>query len=290
MYLYRLDTADGKAANDIVYRPAGGDWRTIGTVKQPPSVSANLGLIGVSPDHQHLAWILDDKLQISAFDGSQLKTVTSNVGNLACQAPTWSADGRHLLFTTIADGGHGNTVQVVNVDGTGRHPLGTSASALGCVYASADGAAAYAALPDASGKVSLVAFDGGATPRTVAATWPSGRSPLEVVAAEAGSTRLLVATANSSNVCGCNPPEWYAVLDTATGRTTGLDETNYRAGTARIAGAFTADGRVVVIANHDTSNATTNSLFLTVYGTDGAIVGSAPLPSMGYAYFVGFDG
>jgi hypothetical protein len=79
-------------------------------------------------------------------------------------------------------------------------------------------------------------------------------------------------------------------VDTATGRVTSLDNANAKAGSAGISDAISAEGRVVLIANQDPANTDKASLFLTVYGTDGAIVSATSLPSIECAYLVGFDG
>jgi len=284
MYLYRVGNT-----SDLLHRAPGGDWKKITTAKGPTVQPPNgPPLLTMSPDREHIAWLLDGKLQISALDGSHVKTVVAAIGSLSCMGITWSADSRHLLFQTLPSDGRGPTLETVNIDGTGRKALGTAAGGFECSPGSVDGATAYAVAHSGT-KRHLMAFDGGAAPRIVTANWPSGRQPIEVVAAENGSTRLLVATVADSASCGCSPPEQYAIVDTATGKVTSLDNAQDKAGSAPITGAFTADGRVVLIADRNRGDGSDRDPFLTVFSADGAILGSAPLPDMELAYLVGFD-
>ncbi|GAA2368724.1 hypothetical protein GCM10010170_068730 [Dactylosporangium salmoneum] len=289
MYLYRLDKGNGTATNDLLYRAPDGDWQKNTTVKGPTVQPPNgPPLLAMSPDHQHIAWVLDGKLQVSALDGSHIKTVVAATGTLTCPGVTWSADSRHLLFQTVSSGGKGNTLETVNIDGTGRKALGTSAEGFGCSPGSVDGATAYVVSRSGT-KHHLVAVDGGANPRTVTASWPSGRQPNEVVAAQNGSTRLLVATVADSASCGCSPPQQYVILDTATGQVTSLDNAQDKAGSSPISGAFTADGRVVLIADRNRGNGSSVDPFLTVFSADGAVLASVRLPDMELGYLAGFD-
>ncbi|MEV8516112.1 hypothetical protein [Dactylosporangium sp. NPDC051484] len=289
MYLFRLDKNNGTATNDLLHRAPGGDWQKITTVKGPTVQPPNgPPLMAMSPDHKHVAWLLDGKLQISALDGSQVKTVVAATGTLACVGATWTADSRHLLFQTLSSDGKGTTLETVNINGTERKTLGTSTGNVECSPGSVDGATAYV-VSSSGAKNHLVAIDGGAAPRTVTAHWPSGRQPIEVVAAENGSTRLLVATVADSASCGCSPPEQYVIVDTATGQVTSLDNAQDKAGSSPISGAFTADGRVVLIADRNRGNGSSVDPFLTVFSAGGAILGSVRLPDMTLGYLVGFD-
>jgi hypothetical protein len=283
MYLYRLSTADGNVVNDVMYRAPGSDWQKIANVKAPPT-----GLLVVSPDHQHIAWYEGSRLHISALDGSQTRTLVANVGRPSCMAPTWAADSRHLLYNLIPASGQGSTIAAVATDGTGLHVLGTTSDTTACQIASPDGSTAYTVtFPSGADPTAatLVAFDGHAAPRTIAGNWPTGQRPHEVVAASAVSTRLLIGTVSTSDQCGCDPPEQYAVVDTATGQTTSLNNSNDSQGSTPISGAFTADGRIVVIAQRTPGK----DSFLTVYGPSGSVNGSPTLPSLGYGYLVGLD-
>ena len=282
MYLYLPATPTVAANNDILYRPPGGDWRKVATVPAPPQPSRTV--VVVSPDHQHIATLSDGTVRVSALDGSQATTVATDIGTGPCQGPRWTADSRQLLITTTTAGRTGYTIQAVDLDGTGPHTVGTTSHAIGCGPVSSDGSTVYAVYPGA-----LLAFDTGTAPRTVAADWPPGQEPRQVIAASPGSTRLLVATGSSADACHCSPLERYAVVDTATGRVTRLDNANDKQGSAAVSGAFTADGRVVLLAAHSRSDGGI-TLFLTVFGPDGTIVGNPPLPTMEYGYFVGIDG
>jgi hypothetical protein len=290
IYLYRLDKADGTSTHDLLHRAPGGDWQKITSVTlpaaQPP---AGPPPVAMSLDRKHIAWLLNGKLQVSALDGSQVKTVLANTGSVACTAPIWSADSRRLLFVTRASDGVSSTVETVNLDGTGRKALGTEAGNIGCTLGSADGTSAYAKSYSGT-KAHLVVFNGSTAPRTVTATWPSGRQFNEVIAAEAGSTRLLVSTVSVGNGCGCSPPQQYAILDTATGTVTKLDNSQDKDGSSPISGAFTSDGRVVLLADRNKGNGSSVDPFLTVFSADGAILGGAPLPSMEIASIAGIDG
>ncbi|MEV6925445.1 hypothetical protein AB0M46_13240 [Dactylosporangium sp. NPDC051485] len=279
MYLYRV----GNTTDDLLHRAPGGDWRKITTVKGPTPAEP----MTMSPDHQHIAWVLDGKLQISALDGSKVKTVVAATGTLSCSRVTWAADSRHLLFQAVASGDKGTTLETVNIDGTGRKTLGTATEGFDCGLGSVDGATGY--VVSRSGKKHLVAFDGSGAPRTVRASWPSGWQPNEVVAAANGSTRLLVAIVSDSASCGCSPPQQYVIVDTATGQVTRLDNAQDKEGSAPISGAFTADGRVVLIADRNRGNGTAVDPFLTVFSAGGAILGSVRLPDIEYGYLAGFD-
>ena len=282
MYLYLPATPTVAGTNDILYRAPGGDWRKIATVPVPPAPSQSV--VVVSPDHQHLALLRDGVVQVSTLDGSQVTTVATDIGTGPCQGPRWTADSRHLLIITTTAGGTGYTIQAVNLDGTGLHTVGTTSHAVGCGPVSANGGIVYAVYPG-----TLLAFDGGTAPRTVAADWPPGQEPRQVIAASSGSTRLLVATGSTADVCRCSPLEHYAIVDTATGRVTSLENTNDKQGSMPVSGAFTADGRVVLIAAHSRTDGGI-TLFLTVFGPDGTIVGNPPLPPTEYGYLVGLDG
>lgn len=289
MYLYRLDTADGTTTNDLLHRAPGGDWQKIASVKQPAVPPPNgPPAVAMSPDHQHIAWLLDGKLRVSAIDGSQVKTVVANVQSAACTAVAWTADSRRLLFSAPATGDpKASTIQSVNIDGTGRQTIGTI-SGMACDTVSVDGRTAYG-LTSSGGRSHLVVYESGAGPRIVTANWPAGREPFEVIAAEVGSTRLLVSTVRVSDGCGCSPPQRYAIVDTATGQVTSLDNANDAQGSAPVSGAFTADGRVVLIADRNRGNGSGVVPFLTVFSPGGAILTSVPLPDMEVGFLAGFD-
>jgi hypothetical protein len=298
MYLYRYADANGATVNDVLYRaPGGGGWRPVATVKGPATPTPPR--LAVSPDHRLVAWILGGLLRVGALDGSRVTIVADGVGNPSCQAPTWTADSRRLLFVTTPP----NTIQVVDADGTGRHVLGTTPEPAGCGdLASTDGDTVYA-LVRTGGKAKLVAFGGGTgagdAERAVAATWPPGQQLSEVLAASPGVTRLLVTTVDSAATCCGTPADRYAVVDPGTGRVTGLDNANDTQASIAVSGAFAADGRVVLIADHyraegagefGRGSAGDHQEFLTVYAPDGTVLGGADLPSLGYGYLVGLDG
>ncbi len=290
MYLYREDKADGTSTNDLFHRAPGGDWKKIASVKGPSGPTPNsTPWVVMSPDHQHIAWLQDGELRISAIDGSHVKTLVADPSGPSCGNPTWTADSRHLLFGM---GTAGNptaaTIQSIAIDGTGRKSLGPS-SGIGCHIVSADGRVAYN-VTSSDGKHHLAVFEGGAAPRIVTANWPAGQVPYEVIAASAGSTRLLVSTVREAEGCGCSPPQRYVVVDTATGHVTSLDNANDKEGSAPVSGAFTADGRVALIADRNRGDGTVVVPFLTVFSPDGAVLGSVPLPSMQHGHLVGFDG
>jgi len=301
MYLYRYADADGVTVNDILYRPPGGGWQAVTTVRGPATPSPTM--FAVAPDHRHVAWILAGQLRVSALDGGQVTTVAGDVANPSCQVPKWTADSRQLLFVTTPGRGKptttsvANTIQAVNADGTGPHVLGTTLDPTGCGdLASADGSTVYA-LVRPGGKAKLVAF--GASGRDVAVTWPADQQLHEMLAASTGDTRLLVTTVDSSFPCCATPADRYAVVDPGTGRVTSLDTANDKQGSIAVSGAFTADGRVVLIADHYRDQGTEefgrghagdHQEFLTVFAPDGTVLGGAELPSVGYGYLVGLDG
>lgn len=284
MYLYRLDTADGTTTNDILYRAAGGDWNTVATVKVPASQPpAGPPPVVMAPDRRHIAWYLDGKLQVSALDGSQVTTLATDIGSAsACIKPTWTNDSHHLLFELPVAGG-GETIYAINVDGTGRHVVGTYSNGHPCVVSSIDGNTVYAGYDK-----KVITFKGGA-PSTIAAQWPAGNVPSTVVAVSPTSTRLLVSIATDSSSCGCSPPMRYVLLDPATGKVTLLDNANDKQGSAPMSGAFTADGRAVLIADRNRGDGSPPVPFLTVFNPDGTIAGSVDLPSTEYGYLVGLD-
>lgn len=290
MYLFRRDKADGTSTDDLLHRAPGGDWKKIASVKEPYGPPPNGSpWVTMSPDHQHIAWLQGGELRISAIDGSQVKTLVADLDELACGSIAWTADSRHLLFGVGLAGDPTASIQSVAIDGTGRKSIGPAIST-GCgVLLSVDGRIAYG-VTSSGKKHQLTAFEGGAAPRIVTANWPAGQVPYMVVAALVGSTRLLVSTVGESIGCGCSPPQQYVVLDTATGQLTSLDNANDKEGSAPVTAAFTADGRVALIADRNRGNGNGVVPFLTVFSPDGAILGSVSLPSLEYGDLVGFDG
>ncbi|WP_426506341.1 hypothetical protein ACPPVO_50430 [Dactylosporangium sp. McL0621] len=286
MYLFRVDKHDGTITNDVLHRAPGGEWQKVASVKSPTvALPAGPPLMTMSPDRKHVAWFLDGKLQVSALDGSQVKTLATVGDPVVCVAATWAADSRHLLFQAKSADGTTTTTESIGVDGAGRKTLGPGGDAVQCGPASVDGSTAYV-ISNAAGPRHLMAVSGG-TSRTIAVSWPGGRQPVDVVAADKGSTRLLVATVSDPG-CGCAPPKQYVIVDTANGKVTRLDNAQDKAGSSPASGAFTADGKVVLIADRNRGNGSGVDLFLTVFGADGAILGSAPLPDMEVGYLVGF--
>jgi hypothetical protein len=215
--------------------------------------------------------------------------VLPNSGITTCSGLQWTADSRRLVYLTTASlTSNTTTIHSVNADGTGLRTLGTL-NGTGCDLASADGQTAYL-VTAVNGKSQLTAFDGGAGPRTVSADWPAGQQPAEVIAAAAGTTRLLVATEKVSSGCGCSTSERYAIVDTATGQVTTLDNANDKQGSAAMSGAFTTDGRVVLLADRNHRNGSGVIPFLTVFGPDGAILAEVPPPDVEYGQLAGFGG
>jgi hypothetical protein len=54
--------------------------------------------------------------------------------------------------------------------------------------------------------------------------------------------------------------------------------------------AFTAGGRVVLIADHNRGNGGAVDPFLTIFGPDGAVLAHGDLPSMEYGYLLAIEG
>lgn len=283
LYLYRRSSSDGTITDDVWYRPGGGDWRKVATVK-PPSVPKPAGPppVVMSPDRQYIAWYLNGSLQVSALDGSQVKTLATDIDTSICGGPTWTGDSHHLLYQVPAAGG-GEKIYAVNVDGTGRRMVGTYANGRPCILGSFDGNTVYAGFDK-----KVIAFKGGG-PSTITARWPAGTVPSMVVAVSPTAARLLVSITSKSGSCGCSPPQRYVILDPATGQVTPLNNAKDKQGSAPMSGAFTAEGRVVLIADRNRGNGSGVVPFLTIFGTDGAIVGSVELPPMEYGYLVGLD-
>jgi hypothetical protein len=287
LYLFRLDKHDGTPTDDVLHRAPGGEWKKVTSVKGPTVAPPNgPPLVTMAPDRKHIAWVLDGRLQTSALDGSQVKTVATLGGDIRCGGAVWAADSRHLLVPTYGADGKSTTLESVGLDGTGRKVLGTVAEGSVCDLVSADGSTVYVATREGA-KPHLLAVGGGSS-RTIAVSWPGGRQPSAVVAVDRGATRLLVATVADTG-CGCSPPQQYAIVDLANGKATRLDNAQDKDGSAPISGAFTADGRVVLIADRNRGNGSGVVPFLTVFGPDGAVLGSAPLPDMEVAHLAGVD-
>src|SRR5688500_18420817 len=79
-----------------------------------------------SPDVKRLAFTALDKLYLMDLNGGAPKRVTT-ASNAVEHSPTWSPDGRHVVFATWSDEAGGDLYRV-NADGSGLRKLTTTSS------------------------------------------------------------------------------------------------------------------------------------------------------------------
>ncbi|WP_405140079.1 hypothetical protein OG589_24915 [Sphaerisporangium sp. NBC_01403] len=74
-----------------------------------------------SPDGTKVAWVTQ-RGEVKVKKGAKVTTVAKNVPTgVPCLTPAWSPDSRQVAFVPA---GKGDSVMVVNADGTGRHQAG----------------------------------------------------------------------------------------------------------------------------------------------------------------------
>jgi Tol biopolymer transport system component len=217
-----------------------------------------------SPDGRQIAFMRDFDLgpgndfdlMVIGADGSGLRNLTNTPG-VSEFAPSFAPDGSHVIFHAEGAGGF-NELNQVGIDGTGRAPLGATASLPGdeeSPVLSPDGrrlAFVNISLPDVD---VFVAAGDGSNPVNLTASWsPDASNPawspdgsrlvwdddggdLFTIPAAGGS-----ATALTTGAQGNTAPEWEHVFSCAGRRATIVGDE----GPDRIKGTKRAD---VIVAN-----------------------------------------
>jgi len=84
------------------------------------------------------------EIWVSNPDGTGLRRVSKAPANVVDSSPSWSPDGKRLVFTRCStDESAGCTVWAVNADGTGQHELSTSCPDMHSSSCIGDDGAAY---------------------------------------------------------------------------------------------------------------------------------------------------
>lgn len=286
LYFYRLDRQDGALKNDLSYRPAGGAWRVVSALPQPPGTTpSTLPRISLSPDRRSMAWVTaDGKLQVSAVDGTGLRTLGQSSPSFSCGwgGITWTGDSRRIVYVEhSAVQAATDTIKVVNASGSGARTLASIPAGTQCsVHASGDGRT-VAYLDQKNNKVDLLPVDGGGQ-HAMTLRLPSGQVSRALIAVSPDGQRLLISTVSRQTACGCSPPQRYYLVGVGSGDFTRLDQD----GTAPISGGFTDDGRVVLVDDLNRDNGNGVVPRLTLFGPDGSVLGHAAAPDFTYGYLV----
>jgi Tol biopolymer transport system component len=124
--VFSSSTAEGAQTNLFFVSPDGGSASPVTDVT--PGMAADEA--GWAPDGIHLAFVMGPARHLNAYAGdANLYVLDLSTGalvqlteGLATASPSWSPDGQRIAFVA----GQGTTLDVINLDGTGRHTVASA--------------------------------------------------------------------------------------------------------------------------------------------------------------------